>query len=101
MTPLLQRMMIETSRMNEYFEVSELERQTGQPSYRFTDVILKELCDNALDASETAGVPPVLSLQVQCGESLYLTVQDNGGGLAPDTVDRTLNFDTRTSDKSV
>jgi DNA topoisomerase VI subunit B len=93
--------MIETSRMNEYFEVPELERQTGQPSYRFAEVIAKELCDNALDASETARVPPVLSLQVQHGEQLYLTVQDNGGGISPDTVRRILNFDTRTSDKSI
>src|ERR1043166_1929842 len=102
-TALLQpRQMFERSRDAEFFDPSELQKQTGQPRERFVSVVLKELLDNACDACETAGVAPCLMLVVAhpTPELVALTVQDNGVGLAPATVQRILNFATRTSDKA-
>jgi DNA topoisomerase VI subunit B len=102
-TALLQpRQMFERSRDAEFFDPSELQKQTGQPRERFVSVVLKELLDNACDACEMAGVAPCLMLVVAhpTPELVALTVQDNGVGLAPATVQRILNFATRTSDKA-
>ena len=100
--PALQRTIFETSRADEYFNARELQAQTGQPAERFGAVALKELIDNALNASETAGVAPALAVEVaERGDLLHLTVADNGAGIAPETVARVLNFATRTSDKAV
>jgi DNA topoisomerase VI subunit B len=74
---------------------------TGQPLGRFPSVVLKELLDNALDAAETAGVAPRLSVQLcRRGRLLILGVQDNGGGIPAETVAKVLDFRTRTSDKA-
>jgi hypothetical protein len=42
-TQRLDRILFETSRAAEYFSVTELQAQTGQPVERFADVVLKEL----------------------------------------------------------
>lgn len=100
-TTVLQRTVFETSRAEEYFSVRELQAQTGQPVERFAAVALKELADNALDACETVSVPPSITLGVAEDDGrLHLTVGDNGAGLAPETVRRIRNFQTRTSDKA-
>jgi DNA topoisomerase VI subunit B len=44
------------SRAAEYFDVKELQAQTGQPVSAFGEVVLKELLDNSLDACESAGI---------------------------------------------
>lgn len=100
---LLERETFETSRAAEYFSIQELQTQTGQPVHRFPDVVLKELVDNALDAAESAGVAPVVTLYVehdQETETVVLAVRDNGPGLPTETVEKILNFQTRTSDKA-
>jgi hypothetical protein len=98
----LGRTLFSTDRAAEYFTVSELQSQTGQPRERFAAVILKELVDNALDAAETAGVAPEIVIKVERTESeLRVAVGDNGPGIAPATVGRILDFTTRTSDKAV
>ncbi len=97
----LGRTVFEVSRSEEYFNARELQAQTGQPVERFATVVLKELVDNALDACETAGVAPAITLGVaEDAGRLHLTVDDNGAGLAPETVRRIRNFQTRTSDKA-
>lgn len=146
------RPVLQASRASEYFTTRELEAQTGQPSSNFVAVALKELADNALDAAETAGTPPQLTvrlsrvyarrccriqlrgrlgknrrvfvprwskvmatrktrrvlpsgLPVRAGRGRYgwtgwrLEVVDNGPGMAPDVVQKILDFSTRTSDK--
>lgn len=99
--PTLARTMFETSRAVEYFNARELQAQTGQPVEHFASVALKELVDNALDACETAGVAPVVSIEVEEeGGFVGIAIADNGAGLQPETVQRILNFNTRTSDKS-
>ncbi len=102
MSVTLERRMVSLSRAGEYFDRRELQAQTGQPVENFASVVLKELCDNALDAAESALVAPVLSITIlDRGDLLTLSVGDNGPGLAPETVERILDFSTRTSDKSM
>lgn len=75
--------------------------------------MLKELLDNALDATEH---PQALEAYARTGDApmvhvvwqphpdpdlVQLTVVDNGVGISPATVQRILNFATRTSDKAV
>jgi DNA topoisomerase VI subunit B len=101
-TAVLQRTTFETSRDSEYFNVRELQAQTGQPAEMFVAVALKELADSALDACETAGIAPCLGITIRdAGSRLVMCVADNGTGIPPETVRRILNFQTRTSDKAV
>jgi DNA topoisomerase VI subunit B len=97
-----ERTTFETSRAAEYFNVRELQAQTGQPRERFATVALKELIDNALDACEIAGIAPMIEIEIAMAPALVqMTVADNGAGISPETVRRILNFQTRTSDKAV
>lgn len=100
MAVLLQRQVFEISRAAEYFNVKELQAQTGQLEERFAAVCLKELVDNALDACETAGVTPEISIEVSGQDTIAMAVHDNGPGLSPETIRRILIFSTRTSDKA-
>jgi DNA topoisomerase VI subunit B len=96
-----ERTTFDTSRAAEYFNVRELQAQTGQPRERFAAVATKELADNALDACETAGIAPLIGIEVTGDDGLLrIAVEDNGAGLPPETVRRILNFSTRTSDKA-
>ena len=45
MNTILNREHFEISRSDEYFNAKELQAQTGQPSYKFGEVVLKELID--------------------------------------------------------
>jgi DNA topoisomerase VI subunit B len=102
MTPRLDRTTFETSRDSEYFNVRELQAQTGQPVEMFAAVAFKELVDNALDACETAGIAPRLLIGMyERDDRFTISIQDNGSGITPETVRRILNFQTRTSDKAV
>jgi DNA topoisomerase VI subunit B len=94
------RQIFEVPRAGEYFSIDELQAQTGQPVENFGAVVLKELVDNALDACENDSVPPEIVIQIT-GESIIgISVLDNASGIAPKTVERILNFHTRTSDKA-
>ncbi len=101
MAVLLQRQVFEISRAAEYFTVRELQAQTGQLEENFAQVVLKELVDNAMDACETAGVTPEITIEVSAQDAITVAVSDNGPGLPPETIRRILNFGTRTSDKAV
>jgi DNA topoisomerase VI subunit B len=97
----LQRTTFETLREGEYFNARELELQTGCKERFFGDAVLKELADNALDATEMAGVPPRVEISTKVeGELSYISVADNGPGIPPDVVNKIQNFTTRTSDKA-
>ena len=97
----LERSTFEFSRAGEYFDLRELQTMTGQPARRFAEVVLKELLDNAADAAERAGVAPKITIRFKrLGRVTYLFVRDNGPGLDPDKLEKILNFQTRTSDKS-
>lgn len=94
--PHLDRQTFTTSRLLDYFSEKELTLQTGHGPDDWPQVALKELVDNALDAAETAGLSPAITVTVEDGA---LTVADNGPGLAPEVVERILDFATKTSSK--
>jgi hypothetical protein len=97
----LERVTFEQSRSMEYFDVHELQTMTGQPSRQFAAVATKEAMDNALDAAEKAGVVPEIYLYVKLiGGNFHISVRDNGVGMDEETVAKTINFGTRTSDKA-
>ena len=101
MTERIERQVFATPRAAEYFELRNLQAQTGQPARRFPEVILKELVDNALDAAETAGVQPEVSVEaVEHPDGLRLGVGDNGPGMPPDLVAKVLDFSVLVSDKA-
>jgi DNA topoisomerase VI subunit B len=95
------RKMFEIPMIEEFFSVKGLTAQTGQSRDNFGSVVLKELVDNSLDASEYAGVSPIIGINVKSGLGLHIiSVSDNGNGISGDTISRILNFQTRTSDKA-
>jgi hypothetical protein len=95
-TPKLSRTTFSTDRSHDFFAVKELTTQVGHPVAEWPLVILKELCDNALDACETAGVAPVI---VVATDATGIAVADNGPGLPEATLAGALNFNVRCSDK--
>ena len=102
MSVTLARQVFSVSRAADFLEARALVSQTGQPKPRFGDVVLKELLDNALDACETAGVPPEIQVTVTHDQDAQLvTVADNGDGIPPGVVGRILDFATLTSDKAL
>lgn len=97
MSTTLQRTTFETSRLLEYFSEKELSLQIGYGRGDWPVALLKELIDNALDACESAGVAPELAITI---EPDRLSVQDNGPGLPEATIQRSLNYHVRVSDKA-
>ena len=97
----LNREHFEISRSDEYFNAKELQAQTGQPSYKFGEFVLKELIDNALDACENASINPVIQIGISSTEDrMRICVSDNGTGISEAVIKSILNFSTRTSDKA-
>lgn len=97
---VLERETFEISRAAEYFDASELQKQTGQPASRFASVVLKELVDNACDAAESIEVAPAIEIETRRANGLIrISVTDNGNGLPADAIKKIADFSTRTSDK--
>jgi DNA topoisomerase-6 subunit B len=94
---ILQRETFQTSRLLEFFSEKELTMQIGHPTQLWPIALLKELVDNALDACETAGVPPEIEVVV---EEHALRVRDNGPGIPTRTIERSLDYAVRVSDKA-
>lgn len=90
------RQTFEVSRKLEYFSAGELEMQIGHGRDWWPAAILKELVDNALDACEVAGTSPRVEVTI---DEDALTVQDNGPGLPSHTVEKSLDYTIRVSDK--
>jgi DNA topoisomerase VI subunit B len=95
--PILNRQTFETSRLLEFFTEKELRQQIGHGPERWPIALLKELIDNSLDACESAGIPPEIGIKIQDDE---LVVTDNGPGIPRATVERSLDYLVRVSDKA-
>src|SRR5215216_1253590 len=97
----LHRTTFEVSRASEYFDARQLSALTGVGQTEFASVCLKELVDNALDASETAGARPEVAIDVRTEQDMIgLTVSDNGPGIPPEVVHKVLDYSVRVSDKA-
>jgi DNA topoisomerase VI subunit B len=94
---ILARTTFEMSRALEFFTERELQMQIGFSRWSWVIALTKELIDNALDACESAGVSPEITL-THAGRRL--TVQDNGHGLPLTTLERSLDYLVRVSDKA-
>jgi hypothetical protein len=96
-TPQFERETFTISRELEYLSADELEKQTGYTRDSWwPGVIVKETLDNALDAAETAGVPPEIVVRL---DGPRLEIRDNGAGVPAEVVQHLLDYSTRTSDK--
>jgi DNA topoisomerase VI subunit B len=93
----LRRELFETKRQLEYFSGKELSMQLGAPPARWGIALIKELIDNALDACETARIAPEIHVTLTPDG---LTVVDNGPGMSPALIERSLDYDVRVSDKT-
>ncbi|MER2529117.1 MAG: DUF2399 domain-containing protein [Candidatus Competibacter denitrificans] len=93
----LQRETFELSRSLEFFSERELTAQIGHPRHFWPAALLKELLDNALDACENAGIAPVIVVELQ-DDALIVT--DNGPGLPLATLEKSLDYTVRVSDKT-
>jgi DNA topoisomerase VI subunit B len=92
----LRRAVFATSRLLDFFSEKELVAQVGHPAREWPLVVLKELLDNALDECEEAGVAPLVEVVVDAGG---ITVSDNGRGIPPELIERTVDFSLRVSSR--
>src|SRR5262245_16246697 len=92
----LQRTVFRTNRLMEFCSRKELVAQTGHPPEDWPFVVLKELVDNALDACEEAGAPPIITIIV---DDTAIAVEDNGPGLPPEVLKGVLDFSLRVSSR--
>lgn len=93
----LQRETFELSRAMEFFSERELIAQIGHDRDYWPVALLKELLDNALDACESADLAPVITAELQDDA---LIVADNGPGLPLATLEKSLDYSIRVSDKT-
>ena len=91
---VLDRQIFTTSRLADFASRSELERQIGHSAPFWPEVVLKEMVDNALDACEAAGAAPRIKIEV---DQDHIIVADNGGGISPETIDRIIDYNFKTS----
>jgi hypothetical protein len=93
----LNRQVFEMSREAEFFTEKELAMQIGHPKSLWRISILKELIDNALDACEVADIRPKITVE---DDGNGFSVTDNGPGLPLSTIEKSLNYMVRISDKN-
>src|SRR3954447_1521472 len=96
MNALSSRETFRTSRLLDFASERELVAQIGHPSDRWPEVTLKELIDNALNAAEEAGNPPVVSVRL---EGRVLEVADEGPGIPADVIGDIPDFSVRVSSR--
>lgn len=97
MPHLLERTTFETSRLLEFFSEKELAMQMGCPTEHWPIALLKEVIDNALDACEITGLLPDIAITL---EPDALHIRDYGPGLPVTTLERSLDYQVRVSDKA-
>ena len=95
-TPL-RRTTFATNRVLEFFSEKELNMQLGHSRAAWPLAILKELIDNGLDAAESTEVAPEITVTLTPDA---FSVDDNGPGLPPETLARSLDYLVRVSDKA-
>jgi hypothetical protein len=94
--PKLTRVAFKVSRLKEFCSERELQNQTGHSINDWVLVVGKEIIDNALDACEEAEVAPRITIIVGAGK---IVIQDNGGGIASETIESVLDYTVRVSSR--
>lgn len=95
--PTFQRETFTLSRALEFFSEKELTAQIGFSRPDWPVALFKELLDNALDAAESANIAPVIHVELSKDA---LVVSDNGPGLPLTTLEKSLDYAVRVSDKT-
>jgi DNA topoisomerase VI subunit B len=90
------RRVFSTSRLAEFATPQGLTTRVGRPAKWWSDVAVKELIDNAVDAAETAGSPPVVAVTIADDT---IIVADQGPGMDPDVVRRIFDYERQTSSR--
>ncbi|MGD9894961.1 MAG: ATP-binding protein [Dehalococcoidia bacterium] len=93
----LDRATFTISRALEFFTEKELGMQIGHERTLWPLALVKELIDNALDACESTGTSPEITITVKPN---LVMVRDNGPGLPETTLYRSLDYFVRVSDKA-
>jgi len=93
----LTRLAFTVSRLTEFCSEKELVNQTGHDVENWPLVMLKELFDNALDASEESEVAPEIEISV--AKDGTITVTDNANGIAAETIKAILDYTIRVSSR--
>lgn len=96
-TKQLNRQTLKTDRLLEFFTEKELTTQIGQDKERWAPALLKELIDNALDECEKSGKQPRIDISLTDNS---FSVSDNGSGLRKATIEKSLDYKIRVSDKN-
>jgi DNA topoisomerase VI subunit B len=96
MATTLERTTFQTSRVLDFCSEKELVAQTGHQKADWPLVVLKELLDNGLDATEQAGIAPEISVTVN---DHGITVADNGPGIPHETITGILDYTIRVSSR--
>ena len=97
MAEQLKRETFITNRSLEFFSEKELSMQVGHSKGLWPLALIKELIDNSLDATETAGILPEMEVTVT---NDFVSIQDNGPGLPEETLRKSLDYMIRVSDKN-
>ena len=100
----IERVAFTTSRLAEYCSEKELVAQTGHEAHAWPRVIIKELVDNSIDACEEAEIAPVIRVAITTGKRgkpTRIVVADNGPGIPPETITGIIDYDVRTSSRSL
>lgn len=95
--PTIERTAFEHNRSLEFFSEKEIQMQIGHARPFWPVALIKELVDNALDACETANVDPRIAVTIAADS---VTVEDNGPGLPASTLERSIDYLIRVSDKA-
>jgi DNA topoisomerase VI subunit B len=93
----LNRHTLQTDRALEFFSLKELSMQIGQDKEKWPPALLKELVDNALDECEKLGRQPHIVVEISDNS---FSVADNGSGLSKATIEKSLDYKIRVSDKN-
>ena len=96
-TNTLSRTVFELDRGMEFFSEKELRMQIGHDVNYWRSAILKELVDNALDACEATDTAPEINV---IANDEIIHVSDNGPGISPKIIKKSLDYHVRVSDKS-
>src|SRR5262245_26897697 len=93
----LDRTIFSTSRELEFFSEKELVAQPGCRKNEWPQMIAKELIDNSIDACESKGIVPTVTIAT---DDRSILVADDGPGIPEQALKGACNFNVRVSDKS-